>query len=170
MQSIEISIFKEKQSSVEQSVLELVHKRESAWNAKDGFAFAAPFADDHNYVVWNGMYFPNANKDFNANAHQGLFKGPYRTMDLAIRLDKIRNITEDLKLVHLLITHHQKEEEIPDYPLLLVTMLVSKTDDVWKIISFHNLNIEYDQLLGREHPTHAEISVFARQNYPGFYR
>lgn len=40
----------------EKSIRAILHKMIEAWNAGDGTAFAAPFTDDVDFVVWEGTH------------------------------------------------------------------------------------------------------------------
>lgn len=119
-----------------------VQMMEDGWNAKSGEMFSRPFAPIHDYVVVNGLYFANQTLDQNAKAHQGIFNSIYRTTDLKLIVDKIKFIREDLALVHILGGTYEKGSATPAHPGAIVTGLFEKQADGWKIISFHNCNIE----------------------------
>ena len=126
----------------EQAIQKIISSMESNWVQKNGAGFATVFADQHDFIVWNGYYFPNQSRENNARAHQGLFDGPYRTYDIKLKIDKIRFIRPDLALVHVLGAGYQKGTPVPENPGVLMSLIMEKKEGNWKIISFHNLNLE----------------------------
>ena len=124
----------------EQAIKKVINTMETGWVQKNGEIFSSVFADTHDYIVWNGYYFPNMSKKQNAAAHQGLFDGPYRTFDVEFKIDKIRFVRPDLALVHVYGGGYQKGQPAPENPTVLMSILMEKKED-WKIISFHNLDL-----------------------------
>jgi uncharacterized protein (TIGR02246 family) len=122
----------------EQAIHKVVSTMESGWVQKSGETFASVFAENHDFVVWNGYYFPNSTRKQTAASHQGLFNGPFRTFDIRLKIDKIRFIRPDLALVHVIGVGYTKGEAIPQDP----GVLMEKKDGNWKILSFHNLDLE----------------------------
>jgi hypothetical protein len=43
----------------EKAIEKIVGSMEEGWVQKDGEKFASVFADTHDYIVWNGYYFRN---------------------------------------------------------------------------------------------------------------
>lgn len=154
----------------EMAIHQIVQDMQDGWNTKNGEKWAAHFASDHSYVVWNGMYLPHADPALNARIHQGLFEGVYKTMYLNMKVENVRFVKPDVAMVHTLVNKRYGTDPAPDYPQLLITMLMVKNGDNWAIVSFHNLDIEYDQLLHKPEPTEAEKLEFAMQTYPGWYK
>lgn len=126
----------------EQAIQKLVTTMETGWVQKNGELFSSVFADVHDYIVWNGYYFPGFTRQGNAAAHQQLFAGPYRTYDVKFKIDKIRFLRSDLALVHAYGGGYEKGKQAPEDPTVLMSMIAEKKDGNWKIISFHNLNLE----------------------------
>ena len=154
----------------EMAIHKVVQGMEDAWAAKDGEKFASCFADDHDFVVWFGLYFPNSNRAANAKNHQGIFNTVYKNWDVEIRVDKMRFLQSDLVLVHTLGAGREKGAEIPEYPSLIQSILMKKSDAGWQIISFHNLDLEYDKILRKPEPEEEEKITYAKENYKGWYR
>jgi uncharacterized protein (TIGR02246 family) len=125
-----------------QAIQNIAATMQKGWNEKSGKTFASPFATTHDYVVVNGMYFSGMTPERNAQAHQNLFNGVYRTRDLELRIDKISFIRDDLAMVHVLGAGYDQGTAIPENPQVVITMLVEKKNSEWKIISFHNCDIE----------------------------
>ncbi|HYE55605.1 MAG TPA: SgcJ/EcaC family oxidoreductase [Chitinophagaceae bacterium] len=130
------------QSTDEQAIQQVVNTIETGWAQKNGQAFSSVFADVHDFIVWHGYYFPGMTKQANAAAHQGLFDGMYKTYDVKFKIDKIRFIRPDIALAHVYGGGHEKGKSAPENPSVLMTMLLEKKDGSWKIISFHNLDLE----------------------------
>ena len=107
----------------EQAIQKIISSMESNWVQKNGAGFATVFADQHDFIVWNGYYFPNQSRENNARAHQGLFDGPYRTYDIKLKIDKIRFIRPDLALVHVLGAGYRKGTPVPENPGVLMSMI-----------------------------------------------
>jgi len=126
----------------EVAIQNIVSTMESGWNEKNGEKYASVFADTHDFIVWNGYYFPNNTKSGNAQAHQSLYDGPFKTMDIHLIIDKIKLIREDIALVHVLGVAYKKGQAVPTDPGVIMTLLIEKKDTKWQILSFHNLDLE----------------------------
>lgn len=126
----------------EQAIQQIVNTMEKGWTEKNGQIFSSVFADTHDYIVWNGYYFPNMTRERNAGAHQNLFSGPYRTYDVKFKIDKMKFIRPDLAIVHVYGGGYEKSKPAPEHPTVLMSMVIEKKDGTWKIISFHNLDLE----------------------------
>jgi uncharacterized protein (TIGR02246 family) len=124
------------------AIRNIVATMESGWNAKSGKEFSTYFAANHDYIVWSGIYLANIPTETNAMAHQGLFDGMYKNVDLELRLDKIRYIKDDVAVVHVLGATYDQGTPIPELPKVIITLVVEKKDSQWQIISFHNCDIE----------------------------
>ncbi len=120
----------------------MVQTLEDGWFAKNGKTFASQFAPTHDYIVWNGLYMSNITPEQNAMAHQGIFDTQYKYTDLKLRVDKMKSIRPDLALVHVLGATYERGKAVPSDPRVIITLVVEKQNDVWKIISFHNCDIE----------------------------
>jgi len=126
----------------EQAIQKIVTTMETAWAQKNGELFSSVFAETHDYIVWNGYYFPNMTRQGNAGAHQNLFNGVYKTYDVKFKIDKIKFIRHDLALTHVYGGGFEKGKTPPENPGVFMTMLLEKKDGTWKIISFHNMDLE----------------------------
>ena len=126
----------------EDAIRTVVKTAETGWVEKSGEKFASAFAEVHDFIVWNGYYFPNQTRQATATVHQGLFNGPFRTLDVRFKIDKIKFIRNDIALVHTYGGMYEKGKAVPENPGVLMTMLMEKKEGEWKIISFHNLDLE----------------------------
>ncbi len=143
---------------------------QDAWAAKDAEQYASYFTDDHDFIVWFGLYFPNSNQVENAGNHHGIFSSVYKNWDIELRVDKMRFIRPDLVLVHALAAGRDKGLEVPASPSHIQSILMEKMEEGWKIISFHNMNIEYENILRKHEPTDEEKLAYAKEHYRGWYK
>lgn len=126
----------------EDAIRAVVKTVETGWIEKSGEKYASAFSEVHDYIVWNGYYFPNMTRQANADGHQNLFNGPYKNVDVKFKVDKIKFIRNDLALVHSYAGTYEKNKGAPENPTALITMIMEKKDGAWQIISFHNLDLE----------------------------
>jgi len=126
----------------EKAIKEIVASMEEGWMQKDGKKYASGFAETHDFIVWTGYYFRNTTKAMTAAGHQRLFDGPFKMLDIRLRVDKIRFIRTDIALTHVIGVGYEKGKEIPKDPGVLMSILLEKKDGLWQILSFHNLDLE----------------------------
>ena len=126
----------------EQAIRSIASTMQTGWNTKNSQTFSSVFADKHDYIVVNGLYFPNWSKQGNAAAHQGLFDGLYKNEDLILKVDKIKFLNPDLAQVTAFGLRYKKNEPIPEDLNAIMTILVEKKNNEWKIISFHNHGLD----------------------------
>lgn len=150
----------------QQAIGQVVATMEKGWNEKSGKTFASPFAAGHDYVVVNGLYLTNVSPEGNAMAHQNLFNGVYKTKDLRLKLDKIRFVREDLAMAHVLGATYEHGTAVPKNPAVVISMLLEKKNNEWKVISFHNCDIEISFEPGAQNGTQMPLEVM----YAGWYK
>ena len=129
----------------EAAIRQVVDKMATSWTAADGEGFASIFADEHDFIVWNGYYFKGMNRRMNAQSHQELFNSMYKNTEHYNTVDKIKFIREDLALIHVFAAVVDKGEGRPKDPQVLWSALLEKQGGSWKILSFHNLDLEVFQ-------------------------
>jgi len=140
--SAALSVNAQTNNKDEQAIRNIVATMQKGWNEKSGKTFSSVFANVHTYVVINGMYMPGITPEINANAHQGIFNSVYKTTDLEYKIDKINFVRPDLALMYVLGALHEQGTAVPENPEAIITMVVEKKNDEWKIISFHNSPID----------------------------
>lgn len=133
------------QQQEEQAIHQVVETMIGGWNTGSGEQFASVFTDDHDFVVWNGYYFTGMNRGQNAANHQGIFDTMYRDTKNHAVVDKIRFIRKDLALIHILAAITPKADARPKDPQVLISAILEKQAGSWKILSFHNLDLEVFQ-------------------------
>jgi uncharacterized protein (TIGR02246 family) len=140
-----------------------IHKNvslmEQGWAEKDGKKYASSFAETHDFIVWNGYYFPNTSALGTAEAHQRLFDGRFQLMDIKLKVDKVKFIRPDIALAHVLGVGYDKGQPVPKDPGVLMSLLLEKKSGKWEIISFHNLDLEtfQDETIKAHMPMPAQI-------------
>ncbi len=154
----------------EMAIQSIIRNMQDAWAAKDSERFASFFADDHDFIVWFGLYFPNSDRTENARNHEGIFTTIYKNWDVELRVDKMRFLRPDLALVHILGAGRDKGLAVPAVPGVIQTVLMEKKETGWQIVSFHNLDIEYDNILRKPEPTEEEKLAYAKAHFKGWYR
>ncbi len=136
--------FAPQNSKDEQAVLSIITTLENGWNNKSGATFSSVFADIHDYIVVNGMYFSNFTKKDNETAHQVLFNGPFKNRIIKLKVDKVTFFRPDLAQVIALGANYEKGSTLPEDPGGIMIVIAEKKNNVWKIISFHNHSFEAD--------------------------
>ncbi len=135
------SLFAQKAQD-EQAIRDLVKGMAEAWTTADAKQWASYFADEHDYIVWTGMYLKNIPPAINARSHQMIFETIYKGTQQFNVVDKIKFIREDVALIHVLAALAKQGEERPANPQVLWSGILTKDSGAWKIISFHNLDLE----------------------------
>lgn len=129
-------------SQDETAINAAIHMMEEGWNAKSGKLFARPFAQTHDYIVVNGLYLPQISVEGNAEVHQRIFDTVYKNNMLRLVVDKVKFIRPDLALVHVFAGSHEAGTPEAKHPTAIISGILEKQGGEWKIISFHNCNIE----------------------------
>ena len=118
------------------ALVAIVRQLEAAWNALDGPAFAAPFADDADFVNIRGDHFHGRAQI--ASGHAAIFQTIYAGSRNQYTIEGARLLGPDVALVrvHALL-------EVPTGPLAgrhraRFSMVLTRDAAGWKIASFHN--------------------------------
>ena len=78
----------------------------------------------------------------NANAHQQVFDGMYKDVDLALHVAKIRSLTPEIGVVHIEGYKHPKGKPDERQGEMMITAVVQKFSTAWKIVAFQNTPVE----------------------------
>jgi len=130
------------QQGDEASIRQAVQNMQDGWNRKDGKAFAAPFAAEHDYVNINGLYLPKITREANARAHQQLFDGVYKEVDLQLRLSKIRFLSPEIAVMHIQGHSHPKGKADEKRQEIVITGVMQKREGRWEIVVFQNTPVQ----------------------------
>ena len=114
----------------------LVHQLEAAWNAMDGAAFAAPFADDADFVNVRGEHFRG--RPAIEAGHAGIFGSVYAASVNEYTVEAARLLRPEVALVHV-----RSQLEVPGGPLAgrhraRFSLLCTREARGWEIAAFHN--------------------------------
>lgn len=126
------------QKSDEDSIKQIAQTMQEGWNKKDGKMFASHFAEEHDYVNINGLYLPNIKRESNARAHQGLFDGPYKEVDLQISVAKVKFLSPEIAIMHIVGHSHPKGKAEEKREELVITGVVHKRAGKWEVVAFQN--------------------------------
>ena len=129
----------------EAAIRQIVQQVQDGWNSGDGDAFAAPFAEDADYVVVHGQHVKG--RAAIASGHQHIFDTIYRGSSNTFTVEDVRFIRPDVALAH--VHHHLKLQEPVTWPTGEVvrgaqarsTWVLTKNDGEWSIAAFHNAPI-----------------------------
>ena len=113
----------------------ILEQLEQAWNAGDGAAFGAPFADESDFVNVRGEHHRGA--DNIAHGHQAIFDSIYAGSSVRFRLDVARPVAGGILAVAT------STLDAPSGPLQGIhtarfTMVIVEQGDDWAITAFHN--------------------------------
>lgn len=142
MLAVSATAFAQTENKDEQAIRSITSTMVTGWNTKNGQVFSSVFAEKHDYIVVNGLYFPNWTTQANAAAHQGLFDGIYKNEELKMKVDKIQFLRPDLAQVTAFALLYTRNTPIPEDLSAIMTILVEKKNNEWKIISFHNHGLD----------------------------
>jgi uncharacterized protein (TIGR02246 family) len=115
---------------------QIVRELEAGWNAMDGSAFAAPFADDADFVTIRGEHFRG--RPAIAAGHSGIFRTIYAGSTNRYEIETARVLRDDVALVHV-----HAILDVPSGPLAgrhgaRFSMVLMRDAGKWEIAAFHN--------------------------------
>lgn len=116
-----------------------VEQMETGWNAHDGKAFAAPFAEDADYVVVNGMH--TKGKDAIEKGHIGIFTTIYKDSRNAATIKSIRFLRKDIAVAHVEWNLEFRVGGEMKRGNAISTMIMIKDNGKWSIAAFQNTPI-----------------------------
>jgi uncharacterized protein (TIGR02246 family) len=124
-------------SSRERSELEdIVGRLRAAWNAMDGSAFAAPFADNADFVNIRGEHFRG--RTAIVQGHATIFRTVYSGSTVQMKVEALRLLRPDVALVHV-----HSVLDVPRGPLAgrheaCFSLVLTRESGGWEIAAFHN--------------------------------
>jgi len=132
--------------SLAEEMAAIATRLEEAWKAGDGAGFAAPFADDADFVNVLGMH--ARGREAIAAGHDEIFRTVYAGSEVRYRVESARLLRPDVALVHL-----HGSLAIPAGPMAgehqaRPSMVLTREGGEWRIASFHNTFIR-DPAAGR---------------------
>jgi uncharacterized protein (TIGR02246 family) len=123
-------------SSVETEIADLVKRLETAWNAGDSAGFAAPFAENADFVNVMGMH--ARGRAAILAGHEHIFRTIYAGSVNAYALDSMRLLRDGVALAHV-----RAHLRVPGGPMAgehdaIFSFVATRGDAGWQIDSFHN--------------------------------
>jgi uncharacterized protein (TIGR02246 family) len=124
-------------SQVDKADLEgIVRLLESAWNASDGEAFAAPFAGDADFVTIRGEHYRG--RAAIGAGHAAIFGTVFARSTNHMHMEAARLLRSDVALVRVLATL-----DVPAGPLAgrhraRFTLVLTRERTGWEIAALHN--------------------------------
>ncbi len=123
----------------ERALHKLVYQLESSWNAGDGDAFAALFADDADVIHILGGYYTG--RETIRAGHRMIFGTIYKGSTIHYSVEKIKFLRPEIALVFLR-QHLELGEGAPVDGLdARPTIVAEKIDDKWRIVALQNTRI-----------------------------
>lgn len=123
----------------EVAIRDVVKRVEAGWNAGDGEAFAAPFAEDADYVIVNGMH--ERGRATIAQGHKYIFSTIYKGSNNTYTVEDVRFLRPDVAVAHV---HHVLKfnaGETTQEVQARSTWVLTKNDGEWRIDAFQNTPI-----------------------------
>ena len=118
----------------ERAIRERIAVVEAGWNASDGSRFAAPFAEDADYVIVDG-HFVNGRQTI-AQRHQQIFDTIYRNTHNVAIVQRIRFLGDDVAIAH--VEWHLTFRQDAAVHKSMTTMVMAKANGAWSITAFQN--------------------------------
>ena len=114
----------------------IVASLEAAWNAADGTAYAAPFAEDADFVTVRAEHLRGRTPI--GAGHDGIFRSIYAGSTNRNTVESVRMLRDDVALVHV-----RAELDVPAGPLAghqsaMFSLVCLREGDDWVIASLHN--------------------------------
>jgi uncharacterized protein (TIGR02246 family) len=109
---------------------------ETAWNAGDGAAFAAPFADDADFVNIRADHFRGRNAI--AGGHAGIFRTIYAGSVNRYTVEAARLLHADVALVHVHAALDVPSGPVAGHHSARFSAVFTRELEGWRIAAFHN--------------------------------
>lgn len=125
----------------------LVGVLQAAWNAMDGVAFAAPFAEDADFVNILGEHFRGRDKI--AAGHVGIFQSIYAGSTVSMKLEQVRLLRPDVAVAHVHSNLDVPEGRLAGRHAARYSMVLTRGAGGWEIAAFHNTRMEGERIIRR---------------------
>lgn len=123
----------------EASIRKIVIAVKDGWNAGDGRAFAAPFAEDADYVIVNGMRIKG--REIIAAGHQNIFDTIYKNSQIAATIESVRFLRDDVAVAHIEWHLKYRAGNEARESKSMNSMVMTRQGGRWVIAAFHNTPI-----------------------------
>lgn len=112
-----------------------------AWNHGDGAAYGALFAEDADYVTFDGTHVKG--RQHIAATHQHLFETWLKGTRLTGQIEHMRFLSPDVALLHatggILMG---KQAKVRPGRFSIQTLIATKHNDTWHFTAFHNNRVQ----------------------------
>jgi uncharacterized protein (TIGR02246 family) len=124
----------------ETSVRALYEQLMDGWNQGSAESFAAPFAEDADFIAFDGTHFKGRLEI--VSSHKPLFEKWLKGTRLTGEVRAIRFPTPEIAIMHAFgrTTMRNKPEPAPERDSIQ-TLVASKRDGEWRLIAFHNTRV-----------------------------
>ncbi len=127
-------------SSDEAAIRAVVQQVQDGWNAHDAKVFSAPFAENADYVVINGMTIKGRTEI--EKGHAGIFSTIYKDSKNAATVKAVRFIRPDVAVVHIQWNLEYQMGGEARKGQAMNTMVMTKEAGKWSIAAFQNTPME----------------------------
>ena len=124
----------------EDAIRKVVQRVEDGWNAHDGKAFTAPFTNDADYVVVNGMKLKG--REEIEKGHTAIFTTIYKESHNVATVRGIRFLRPDVAVAHVEWNLAFKAGDETKKAQAISTMVLTKEGGAWSIAAFHNTPVQ----------------------------
>ena len=114
----------------------IVQQLEAAWNAMDGTAFAAPFAEDADFVNIRAEHFRG--REAIEAGHSAIFRTIYAGSTNRYTIEAARALSPDVALVHVHAVLDVPQGPLAGRQAARFSMVLTRHAGGWHIAAFHN--------------------------------
>ena len=114
----------------------IVQQLVRAWNAADGAGYAAPFAEDADFVTVYGFHAKG--RGAIAAGHDGIFQGIYRGSNIRMNVEHVRELSPGVLLVHLRAHLSVPEGKMAGDHVAVPSLVLTRGAEGWQIAALHN--------------------------------
>lgn len=136
---IGINAQEKSQQADEAAIRQIIKQVETGWNANSGKEFAAPFAENADYVIVNEKYIRG--REAIDKGHQQIFDTIYKGSRNAATIKQIRFLRPDVSVVHVEWNLNFKAGGEDRKGRAFNTLVMTKESGKWSIAAFQNTGI-----------------------------
>jgi uncharacterized protein (TIGR02246 family) len=118
------------------AITAIVAALEAAWNAADGTAFAAPMAEDADFVTIRAEHYRG--RQAIAAGHTAIFRSVYAGSTNHLTLESARLLRQDVALIHVKAVLDTPSGPLAGRHEALFSAVLTRETNGWHIASFHN--------------------------------
>ncbi|NUY04354.1 SgcJ/EcaC family oxidoreductase [Paraburkholderia sp. JPY169] len=115
----------------ETAIRSLLARLHDAWARGDGAAYAQCFAEQSDYITFNGMHLRSRAE--NSAVHSALFRGVLKDTGLSVEIESIVLLSSNIALVHTAGSERKRSYQ---------TYVLVKSGGDWLIRSFRNTRVQ----------------------------